>query len=320
VTDRYPEGEPYQRGWLDAGDGNAVYWEICGNPHGKPALAVHGGPGSGASPWWRTLFDPGAYRAVLFDQRGCGRSRPHASDPNTDLTENTTLHLIEDMERLRQQLGIDQWLLLGGSWGSALALAYAEAHPKRVSEMILFGVTTGRRKEFDWLFRGGVAIFFPEQWERLREAVPVTAREGDVVEQYFRLLNDHDSAVRQRAAESWCRWESATLDWPPKTELDARFTDPRYAMAFARLVTHYVRHNAWIEDGTLLRHADKLAGIPGILVNGRLDFQAPVSNAWELRRVWPRADLVVVEDAGHGPNAALGRELVRATDRFASLR
>jgi len=243
MTDLYPEIEPYEQGFLKVDDGNLIYWETCGNPHGKPAVVLHGGPGSGCSPWYRTLFDTGSYRLVLFDQRNCGRSTPHASALDTDLTSNTTAHLIADMEQLRQHLNVDRWLVFGGSWGSTLALAYAERYPERVTEMILCGITTGRYKEIDWLFRGGVAIFFPEQWERLRTALPEAERAGDIVEAYYRRLNDSDLAVRQRAAEAWCLWESATPAWPPSTSLAERFTNPMYALAFARIVTHYIYHN-----------------------------------------------------------------------------
>jgi proline iminopeptidase len=225
--------------------------------------------------------------------------------------------MIADIERLRQHLNIDRWLVFGGSWGSTLALTYAETYPERVTEMILFGVTTGRHEEFDWVFRGGLARLFPEQWERLRAGVPVEQRDGDIVEAYHRMLNDPDPLVRRRAAEAWCLWESATPAWPPTTGMAERFTDPAYAMAFARIVTHYVRQNAWLEDGVLLRGAAALAEIPGILINGRFDFQSTIGNAWELKRVWPRADLVIVDEAGHVPNANLGRELTRATARFA---
>ncbi len=321
MTALYPQVEPYEHGMLAVGDGNLVYWETCGNSGGKPAVVLHGGPGSGCSEWHRRLFDPAVYRLVLFDQRGCGRSRPHASAPDTDLTSNNTANLIKDIELLRQHLHIDQWLVLGGSWGSTLALAYSETHVDRVTAMILFGVTTGRYKEFDWLFRGGLAVLFPAQWEDLRAAVPVNEREGDIVEAYHRLLNDPDPAIRQGAARAWCMWESATTEWRPTTELAERFTDPDYALAFARLVTHYVRHNAWLEDGSLLRDANLLADISGILVNGRFDLQAPIGNVWELKRVWPRAELVMVEDAGHAANnRALIQELVRATERLAAPR
>jgi proline iminopeptidase len=316
TTERYPETEPHEQGLLDVGDGNQLYWAICGNPHGKPAVVLHGGPGSGCTPRSSTLFDPDAYRLVLFDQRNCGRSTPHASTPDIDLTSNNTANLIADIELLRQALDVERWLVLGGSWGSTLALAYAEAHRERVTEMILFGVTTGRHSEMDWTFRGGIAAFFPEQWDQLLAAIPVDARDDDVVESYYGLLLDPDPAVHQRAAEAWCLWESATPAWPPIAGMAERFTDPRYALAFARIVTHYVRHNAWLEDGQLLREATRLAGIPGILVNGRFDFQAPIANAWELKRVWPRAELVIVDDAGHG-GPGLDLELIRTTDLFA---
>jgi proline iminopeptidase len=312
----YPEVEPHDQGFLEVGDGHSVYWETCGNPRGKPAVVFHGGPGSGASPWFRTFFDPDAYRLVLFDQRNCGRSTPHASEPGTDLDANTTSHLVADAELLREQLGIERWLVFGGSWGSTLALAYSEAHPGRVSEIVLSSVTTGRHEEFDWLFRGGLARFFPEQWERLLAAVPGAGSDADVVDAYSRLLGDQDPAVRRSAAFEWCMWESATPAWPPTTELAQRFRDPEYALAFARIVTHYVRANAWLEDGVLLRDAGVLADIPGALVSGRYDFQAPIANAYELRRVWPRADVLIVDEAGHVPTGELGRQVARATDGF----
>jgi proline iminopeptidase len=301
---------------LDVGGGDRVYWEVCGNPRGKPAVVLHGGPGSGCSPWFRALFDASAYRIVLFDQRNCGRSTPHASASDTDLARNTTANLIADIERLRTHLDIDRCLVLGGSWGSTLALAYAEAHPDRVTEMVLFGVTTGRHAEIDWAFRGGIAVLFPQQWDRLLAALPAGLRDGDVVAAYHRLLNDPDPAVCQRAADAWCLWESATPDWPPTNELAERFTDPAYALAFARIVTHYMQHDLWLEDEALLRGATALADTPGILVNGRVDLQAPLANAWELKRVWPTAELVVVDDTGHGATPKLTEALIEATDRF----
>ena len=217
---------PDDQGLLDVGDGQLVYWETRGNPRGLPALAVHGGPGSGSSEWWATLFDRDAYRVVLCDQRGCGRSTPHASAPEIDLSTNTTWHLVADMERLREHLGFERWLLLGGSWGSVLSLAYAVTHPERVSGLVVFGVATGRWSEVDWLFRGGVAMFFPEEWDQLRTAIPADARDADIVEVYSRLLHDPDPEVRARAARAWCLWESATPVWPPKPGLQKRFEDP----------------------------------------------------------------------------------------------
>ncbi len=218
--------EPLEHGLLDVGDGDRVFWEVCGDPLGRPAVVLHGGPGSGCSAWFRELFDPRAYRVVLFDQRNCGRSTPHAGAPGIDLANNTTASLVADIERLREHLEIERWLVLGGSWGSTLALAYAESHAERVTEMVLFGVTTGRHSEFDWTFRGGVGVLFPEQWERLRAALPAALRDADVVEAYHRLLNDPDPEVCRRAAEAWCLWESATPEWPPSDRLAKRFTDP----------------------------------------------------------------------------------------------
>jgi proline iminopeptidase len=220
MTALYPEIEPNERGMLEAGDGNLVYWETCGNPGGKPAVVLHGGPGSGCAAWHRRLFDPAVYRVVLFDQRGCGRSTPHASALETDPASNNTANLIADIELLRQHLDVDRWLVFGGSWGSTLALAYAERHPDRVTEMILFGVTTGRRSEFDWTFRGGLAAFFPEQWDRLRAGLPAAERDGDVVEAYHRLLHDPDATVRRRAAKPGAPGSPRhppglqQLDWP----------------------------------------------------------------------------------------------------------
>lgn len=317
----FPEIEPYDRGTLDAGEGHRVYWETCGNPAGKPAVVLHGGPGSGCAPWHRRLFDPAAYRVVLFDQRGCGRSTPHAGEPSADLAANTTAHLLGDLERLRRRLDVERWLVLGGSWGSTLALAYAETHPERVSEIVLFGVTTGRHREFDWWFRGGAAVLFPAEWERLCAGLPADRPGGDVVGAYARLLNDPDPAVHHKAAADWCTWESAGLAWPPEGRLAPRFADPRYALAFARLVTHYVRHNAWLEDGVLIRGAGALASVPGAMVQGRLDFGAPIAWAWELSKAWPRAELVVVPGAGHaGDHPGISAELVRATTRFSRAR
>ncbi len=317
MTPLYPALEPYQHGILEAGDRNLVYWEMCGNPNGKPAMVIHGGPGSGCTPWHRRLFDPERYRVVLFDQRGCGRSRLHASSIDTDLSSNTTSNLVADIERLRRHLEIERWRLLGGSWGSTLALAYAEAHPERVSEIVLWGVTTGRRVEFDWLFRGGISILFPAEWQRLRDGLPESLRNNDVVEAYSNLLGDRDPAVRRAAATNWCLWESATPAWPPQSGLAPRFQNPQYAIAFARLVTHYVRHNGFLEDGVLIRGAAALAGIPGVMISGRFDFQAPLGWAFELKRAWPRADRVIVDNAGHDPShEGITREIVRATDRF----
>jgi proline iminopeptidase len=314
----YPDIEPYEGAMLDVGDGNDMYWEASGNPRGHPVVVVHGGPGSGCTPWHRRLFDPTVYRMVAFDQRGCGRSTPHASTPDIDLTTNTTQSLVADLERLRQHLEVDRWLVWGGSWGSTLA--YAETHPGRVSAMILWGITTGRPVEFDWLFRGGLAPLFPEQWERFCAGSGVEPG-GAIVAGYSRLLRSPDPGACRRAAHAWCMWESATPDCPPTTSLAERYRDPNFALAFARLVTHYVRHDAFLDDGILLRGVTPLNDIPAILINGRFDLQAPLGNASALHLAWPTAQLVVVEEAEHAADdAKITREVILASDRLPTAR
>lgn len=308
--------QPYESGMLDVGAGNLVYWEVCGNPDGKPALVVHGGPGSGCGTWARQIFDPDRYRVVLFDQRGCGRSTPHASDPATSMRQNTTWHLVADMELLREHLGIDRWLLHGGSWGSTLILAYAQQHPERVSEIVIAAVTTTRRYEIDWLYRG-VGRFFPQQWERFLAGAPGTPRDGDVVAAYARLMEHPDAAVRARATADWCAWEDAVLSGETKA---TPYTDqpPADRLAFVRICAHYFAHGAWLDEGVLLREAARLADIPGVLIHGRLDLGSPLDTAWELHRAWPGSELTVVESAGHLRTAATQERVRQALDRFAA--
>ncbi|WP_329083198.1 MULTISPECIES: prolyl aminopeptidase [unclassified Streptosporangium] len=314
----YPPIEPYDHGHLDTGDGHLVYWEVCGNPEGKPALVVHGGPGSGCTPGQRRAFDPERYRVILFDQRNCGRSLPHAGDPATDLTANTTHHLVADMERLREHLGVDRWLLHGGSWGSTLMLAYAEAHPERVSEMVFTGVTMTRRYEIDWLYHG-VGRFFPEQWRRFREGVPEGERDGDLLAAYARLMSDPDPAVRARAAHDWTAWEDAVISLEVNGKPNIYSDRPPAALlAFVRICSHYFSHAAWLEEGVLLRNAHRLTGIPGVLIHGRFDLGSPLENAWQLARVWPGARLVVVDDSGHTGSDTMREEVLAALDGFAS--
>jgi proline iminopeptidase len=316
MTALYPEIEPYEQGTLAAGDGNILYWEACGSRDGKPAVVLHGGPGSGCSTRMRRYFDPSAYRVMLFDQRGCGRSRPHASDPRVDLASNTTDHLVEDVERLRAHLGVERWLVFGGSWGSTLGLAYAERYPERVTEMVLASVVTTSRREVRWVTRDA-GRYFPEQWSRFRDGVPEADRDGDLAAAYARLLHDPDPAVRERAARDWCDWEDTHVAAGPDHRHDPRYDDPAFRTAFARLVTHYWRHAAWLEDGALLRDAGRLAGIPGVLVHGRRDLSGPVDVAWHLARAWPDAELVVVDEAGHGVgDDGMAEAVVGALDRF----
>ncbi|MFI6586812.1 prolyl aminopeptidase [Embleya sp. NPDC050493] len=313
----HPPIEPYAHGMLDVGDGNHVYWETCGNPVGKPALVVHGGPGSGCSTGVRQLFDPQRYRIVLFDQRGCGRSTPHASDPTTDMRFNTTDHLLADMERLREHLGLDRWLLYGGSWGSTLILAYAQRHPERVSEIVIPAVTTTRRSEIDWLYRG-VGRFLPAEWERFRDGVPPSDRD-DLVAAYARLVEDPDPAIRERATNAWCTWEDAVVGTEPNGRPDAYSGRPPAArVALVRIVTHYFAHGAWLPEGILLANADRLADIPGALIHGRLDLGSPLDTAWHLSKAWPKATLTVIPDAGHLGSSTMRSRIHSTLAHFAT--
>ncbi|OWV78803.1 proline iminopeptidase [Rhizobium sp. R635] len=313
----YPEIEPYDHGLLDTGDGNVIYWEACGNPAGSPALVLHGGPGSGCSTAARRQFDPDAYRIILFDQRNCGRSLPSAADPETDLSLNTTWHLVADIERLRNYLGIETWLLLGNSWGSTLALAYAETHPERVAAVVIAGVTTTRRSEIDWLYRG-MAPLFPEEWHRFREAIPSGQAQGeDMVAAYHHLLNDPDQHTRLKAARDWHDWEAASILLADPEGRPRRWADPDYLLARARIITHYFVNGAWLEDGVLLKNAALLTGIPGILLQGRFDIEAPLVTAWELARAWPQSELKILPRAAHSMfSPDMSAAIVAATDRF----
>jgi proline iminopeptidase len=316
----YPSIEPHQTGMLDVGDGQSMYWEVSGNPAGKPVVALHGGPGSGSSPGRRRWFDPDRYRIVQLDQRGCGLSTPHAGDLATDLSTNTTHHLIADLERLREHLGIERWLVWGASWGVTLALAYAERYPERVSELILLSITNTRRADVHWLAHE-TGRFFPEEWARFRNGVSETERDGDLVAAYDRLLNGHgDPAVRLQAARDWVAWEDAILSLEEGyVSPHPRWADERYMVAFARLVTHYFSHAAWLDEDELLRNAPRLAGIPGVLLHGRLDLSGPPDVAWQLARAWPDAELHFI-GGGHTGDAEMDRLLLEATDRFAARR
>lgn len=310
----YDPIEPYASGMLDAGDGNRIYWETCGNPEGKAALALHGGPGSGCTTSMRRYFDPDAYRVVLFDQRNCGRSRPHASDPAVSLAANTTAHLLADIELLRDHLGITRWLVFGWSWGSALALAYAERFTGRVSAVVLTGVGTGRQAEVE-LFTRGLGRLFPDAWNRFRDGVPAEDRDGSLPAAYSRLLNHPDRAVREKAARDWCDWEEGML---PTSGHNKRYDDPVFRQAFARIVTHYWSNDHFLlPDGVLLAEAPRLSGVPGTIIQGTLDLTNLVGTPWLLAAAWPGCELVLIDDAGHGGSARLLSAIIAATDSFA---
>ncbi|MFI7444780.1 prolyl aminopeptidase [Nonomuraea indica] len=308
----YSPIEPHDQGMLNVGDGHQVYWEVSGDPAGKPAVVVHGGPGAAGSANWRRHHDPEAYRIVVFHQRGCGRSTPDAGSPESDLSANTTPHLIADMELLREHLRIERWQLLGASWGSALSLAYAQRHRRRVSELILYSVTAGRRKEIEWITRD-VGRIFPQEWERFRDAVPAQDRDRNLAAAYARLLADPRTC--EEAARAWCAWEDAHVSLDPKHRPSPLFDDPAFRMTFARLVTHYWANGCFLPDeGDLVEGARLLEGVPGVLVHGRFDVSGPLGTAWELHRNWPGSELVVVGEGHGGPEMA--GQVVAATDRF----
>ena len=312
----YPVGEPHAQGMLDVGDGHRIAWTVSGSPDGKPAVLLHGGPGSGAAPAWRGYLDPARYRIVQFDQRGCGRSTPSAAEDVADLSANTTAHLVADVERLREHLGVERWLVLGASWGSTLGLAYARAHPGRVSEVVLFAVATTTRREIEWITRD-VGRIFPREWEAFRDAVPPAERDGNLPAAYGRLLHSPDPAVRERAAAAWCAWEDVHVSLVPGYRPNPRYADPAFRLVLSRLVTHYWAHDGFLPDGALLAGAPRLAGIPAVLLHGRLDVSSPLDTAWRLHRAWPGSRLVVLEGDGHG-GAGFTEHLVAATDGFAA--
>ncbi|MFD8755237.1 prolyl aminopeptidase [Kitasatospora sp. NPDC059577] len=313
----YPLYEPYAQGLLDVGDGQRMYWNASGNPAGTPAAVVHGGPGSGHSPGSRRYFDPERYRVVQFDQRGCGQSLPHAADPSTRMEHNTTAHLIADMERLREHLGIDKWLLYGGSWGSTLILAYAQAHPERVSGIVICGVTMTDADELDWLYRG-VGRLIPGPWEDFRDFLPAADRDGDLLTAYSRLLDDSDETVRRAAANAWATWEDAVIAHEALGKPNAYSDRPSDAlMAFTRITAHYFSHRAFLTDGQLLRDAGLLAGIPAELIHGRLDLGAPLGIPWKLAKAWPDARLTVIDESGHTGSPRMTEAVLAAIERFA---
>ena len=311
----YPPINPYDSGMLDVGDGHQVYWEVCGNPAGKPVVFLHGGPGGGCGPSHRQLFNPEKYRIVLFDQRGCGRSLPHAN-----LEANTTWDLVADIERLRSMLGIEKWQVFGGSWGSTLALAYAETHPERVSEMILRGIFLLRQRELDWYYQEGASWLAPDRWEEFLAPIPPAER-GDLMSAYHKRLTGDDEAARLDAARAWSRWEAGTITLLPNYGMINQFGDAHFALAFARIENHYFVHKGFMEEGRLLANVDRLKDIPGVIVQGRYDLATPATSAWELHKAWPAAQFHLVEVAGHAYNEpGILDKLIGATDAFADRR
>ncbi|NEI69865.1 prolyl aminopeptidase [Rhizobium lusitanum] len=308
----YPEIEPYASGHLDVGDGHRIYWERVGTPGAKPAVFLHGGPGGGSSPSHRRQFDPALYDVTLFDQRGCGRSTPHAN-----LEANTTWHLVADIERLREMAGVETWLVFGGSWGSTLALAYAETHPERVSELVVRGIYTLTKAELDWYYQFGVSEMFPDKWERFLAPIPPEERH-EMMFAYHRRLTHPDKAARLEAAKAWSLWEGETITLLPEPSTSDKFADAEFAHAFARIENHFFVNAGWLEEGQLLRDAHKLKDTPGVIVHGRYDMPCPAKYAWALHKAWPKAEFHLIEGAGHAySEPGILDQLIRATDKFA---
>jgi len=311
----YPAVAPYRTGFLRVSSIHEIYFEECGNPRGKPAVFLHGGPGGGTDAKMRGFFDPKRYRIVLFDQRGCGKSRP-----NANLVDNTTWHLVEDIERLREHLGIERWLVFGGSWGSTLALAYAETHPQRVTELVLRGIFLLRRWELAWFYQDprGAAALYPDLWEHYVEPIPEAER-GDMIRAYHARLTSDDDQVLKRAAKAWSVWEGATSFLRMNPEYIARFQEDAYAAAFARIECHYFINGGFFRsENQLIEEVGRIRRIPAVIVQGRYDIVCPMRSAWELHRAWPQAELRIVADGGHSAfEAGNLHELVTATDRFA---
>jgi len=308
----YPDIRPYARHDLSVDQRHTLYVEEVGNPNGIPAVFLHGGPGAGCEPYHRRFFDPDRYRLILFDQRGCGRSRPHA-----ELADNTTWHLVDDIERIREFLGIDQWLVFGGSWGSTLGLAYAEAHPERVSALILRGIFLCRPHEIEWFYQQGASRLFPDYWEDFLAPVD-SAQRHSLLQAYHELLTGEDELRRLAAAKAWSVWEGRCATLKPNPEVVEHFRDPHVALSMARIECDYFLHDAYLRPNQLLEDAGRLAGIPGVIVHGRYDVICPVENAWELHKAWPGSELSIQPQSGHSAGEPeITDALVRATRFFA---
>ena len=313
MTSLYPPVEPSRHGWLAVGDGHELYWEESGNPDGKPCVFVHGGPGGGSSPEARQFFDPERYRIVVFDQRGCGQSRPHAS-----LESNTTWDLVADMERLRETLGIDRWLVFGGSWGSTLALAYAQTHPEVVSELVLRGIFLLRPQEIHWFYQHGASELYPDTWQSYLAPIPEDERDN-LLEAFHRRLTSDDEAVRLAAARAWSVWEASASFLVQNRDFMEKLDAPDAALAMARIECHYFMNGGFFHSpNQLLENIDRIRHIPCVIVQGRYDVVCPPVTAWDLHRAWPEAEFQLVQEAGHSAfDPANTAALVAATDRFA---
>jgi len=311
MKSKYPPIEPYRSGFLDVGSGHKIYWEESGNPKGLPILFLHGGPGSSTDPSHRCYFNPKTYRIILFDQRGCGKSTPHAS-----LLDNTTWYLVSDIEQLRAFLHIDTWLVFGGSWGSTLALAYAESHPQSVRRLILRGIFLGRKKEVDWFYQGGAHWIFADEWEKYIDPIPLAER-GHMIQAYYRLLTSEDPAMRKKAGYCWSAWEGANLRLLFDPAAFQHFTADFHAEALARIECHYFIHHCFFKtDQWLLENVGKIRHIPATIIHGRYDMICPFHTAWELHKAWPEAEFIVIPDAGHAASEpGILDALISATDR-----
>ena len=308
----YPPIEPYETGYLDTGDGHQVYWKRVGTKGAKPAVFLHGGPGGGVMPNQRRVFDPALYDVLLFDQRGCGKSTPHAS-----LDNNTTWHLVADIERLREMMGVEKWLVFGGSWGSTLALAYAETHPDHVSELVVRGIYTVTKPELDWYYQFGVSEMFPDKWEGFIAPIPEDERH-EMMAAYRRRLTGDNRAVQVACAKAWSLWEGETITLLPDPGTADAFLDTDFALAFARIENHFFVHAGWLEEGQLIRDAHKLQDIPGTIVHGRYDMPCPAKYAWALHKAWDKAEFYLIEGAGHAySEPGILDRLIRATDKYA---
>jgi proline iminopeptidase len=308
----FPEIDPYKSYYFRVSSLHELWVEECGNPEGQPVLFIHGGPGAGFGPAHRRLFDPKHFRIILFDQRGAGRSRPHA-----DLRDNTTWDLVSDIEKLRAHLGIKKWMLFGGSWGSTLALAYAETHPEAVSHMVLRGIFLCRKSEIDWFYQGGAHWIFPEIWKQYLAPIDPEER-GDLVKAFYRRLTSDNERIRLEAAKAWSGWEGATVHLVPDSATYTKFTSDHMSVSLARIECHYFIHGCWFKsDNQLIEDVGRIRHIPSVIIHGRYDVVCPVKNAFDLHEAWPEADLRIVPDAGHAfDEPGILRELMAAVDRF----